>query len=736
MTTAYTPVPGSEHQLPTTAKQNDKHQLPITAKKNDKHMPKNDHGDIPVLVPHRGIKLLRYWPHVTPVMITAVLSALNLSNIYYARINDPSIVEKIGAFQFCAKVHELLITSSLGMMLLDRVRTGLLSQEGVPLGHLLCSWQLTDFLYYISSQFWTPLFVRRSSKIQTKWSSLTMLLLLAIPFAFVAGPLSAILVVPRLGWSKPSPAGLQPIFVNTSSMALWPSVVASPPNCNLVTAALTAGCPEYALENAFYTLLERYICSGNSVSSVCNSSSVFEDTGTSMSRTQSFYTSQPGTAVAMTSNDMIFSQVAGALATNVPNELGFSGSKQVDSSIEQIITSSLPGNKMYKAVVQTDCQWLSANQTNELKKGSTSLPSATIDWKRPGLYWVGGDDETTNPEALLVSPQDPKIPGQVYSPTPCNTTECWFAISCIFKPSWVPVKYWYDTNEPKVIYQDHPSPEEYKNAHMTDTKSVVFRRDWLTSLSTASGYDSGLSDFTLRFLTAADDWKSAPYPVPSLHGQSETFHNQAIRLASYSEALSAFISNVLVTSMADQQSNCVGPGCGGTYVNMTAGRFISEECSSRDRAFFGDEICAKPGSYWAKATSLDASLASKWTLITFSIQNYGYGWFFDSVTVIIAIAVLLTHAALTLAYLAALPLKKTISTCWDSVAELMVFGIHSLPPTKLDGVSAGVHDSTIWRTRVTVREVNGTRELSLVVGDSADYGARIGGLPQLSKKYH
>lgn len=161
-----------------------------------------------VVRPHAGILLLRYWIHLVAICSTAAIALLNILEIFLTDDKDRDIVAKLNAFQFVARLHEAMLLGSLILIMMDTVRSKLLSNEGVSLGHFLSPFTFTNFDFIGSGQFW------RCIQLQTGTMSLSILLILAIPFANVAGPLSAITIVPRLGWSRTTDAAIFPHFFN------------------------------------------------------------------------------------------------------------------------------------------------------------------------------------------------------------------------------------------------------------------------------------------------------------------------------------------------------------------------------------------------------------------------------------------------------------------------------------------------------------------------------------------
>lgn len=202
-----------------------------------------------VVRPHSGWTLCRHWIHIAAVAVTVGLAAINILNIYLMDADTADSGTILNAFQFAAKLHEVLVVAFLMLAMMDTVRSRLMTSRGVPFGYLLAPVLFNDLDWLMSHHFW--------SSVKPTWSSLplTVLVLTAVPFANLAGPLSAITVLPRLGWSTPQAAAVFPTFWNASSGAMWPDTLAArnlAPVCT-TSAGSQAGCPAGAFKYVWMT---------------------------------------------------------------------------------------------------------------------------------------------------------------------------------------------------------------------------------------------------------------------------------------------------------------------------------------------------------------------------------------------------------------------------------------------------------------------------------------------------
>lgn len=106
--------------------------------------------------------------------------------------------------------------------------------------------------------------------------------------------------------------------------------------------------------------------------------------------------------------------------------------------------------------------------------------------------------------------------------------------------------------------------------------------------------------------------------------------------------------------------------------------------------------------------------------VGFDVQRYGYGYSDQgNSTVQFAITILLVHAALALGHLVHLlylAWRRTTSSAWGNMGEMLVLALVSRSQDGLANVGAGVQKTKSWRRKVRVREKD-EESLALIVGD-------------------
>ncbi|KAH7113671.1 hypothetical protein B0J13DRAFT_460701 [Dactylonectria estremocensis] len=147
--------------------------------------------------------------HLPAILVTTILLVLHAKNMRW----DPShpTNDELAALQFAAKAQESLILISLTDILLHRIRYGLLSKNGVPLGFLSSPFNISFSLQYLFSQeFWSAA-LSPSAKRLFNGATAGMILMLAL-LGLAAGPSSAIAMIPRYDWWQLSESASATLF--------------------------------------------------------------------------------------------------------------------------------------------------------------------------------------------------------------------------------------------------------------------------------------------------------------------------------------------------------------------------------------------------------------------------------------------------------------------------------------------------------------------------------------------
>ena len=161
----------------------------------------------------RTTALLRALIHAIPVSVALWEIELNW-NTYFVG----NAIYNQAYYQFGAKVHEIAIEASLSAIIFSYVRYKLMLGDGIPFGALFAGLQVSQASYLWSLELWGTIC---SNPILSK-SKLRLMIIVAVSvfLAAVAGPSSAVLLIPKLDYW---PAGSTNIWINITSESLWPT---------------------------------------------------------------------------------------------------------------------------------------------------------------------------------------------------------------------------------------------------------------------------------------------------------------------------------------------------------------------------------------------------------------------------------------------------------------------------------------------------------------------------------
>ena len=145
--------------------------------------------------------------HIVALSATLYLASLSFANYYWVDENQwtsswyfahLSQDDALKALQFAAKAHELFIVMSLVAMVLHLVRRRLTKSNGLSVGHLVSGYQVESLNLLFRRRLWSPALAR---PIQSPGAVVvTAIRFVSILLAKLVGPASAILVLPSLRW--------------------------------------------------------------------------------------------------------------------------------------------------------------------------------------------------------------------------------------------------------------------------------------------------------------------------------------------------------------------------------------------------------------------------------------------------------------------------------------------------------------------------------------------------------
>ena len=206
--------------------------------------PPKDGGNIAITTNTRHA-LLDCLVHLLPILVTVVLLALNFNLVYFTAVKEVQMY--LNAFQFCAKLHEMMMVASLSLIVINRLRRELVRSDapGVALGYLTTGYELSSVTLLFSTQFRAAWTTSRHRKLSGP--SLSSWIILGVLLVAVVGPSSAILMLPAPNWwdsRHPLKSSPPRVFTNISRADLWPQTITAdllPEGC--LTSSESYYCP-------------------------------------------------------------------------------------------------------------------------------------------------------------------------------------------------------------------------------------------------------------------------------------------------------------------------------------------------------------------------------------------------------------------------------------------------------------------------------------------------------------
>jgi hypothetical protein len=181
----------------------------------------------------RTFPLLEFSVHAVALAIIAGLIAINVHEYLWKglELKKQNIRNmQLKAFQFGAKVHEVLMVASLSFVVFYYMRKLLVGRDGIPFGLISAPHITSSPSMLIKPSFWAGFWHHRS---------FGALLFATCILSFAVGPSSAITMIPSLGWFEKNSAfsgNNSLVYYTASPEALWPTVL----NASTATTGLDA----------------------------------------------------------------------------------------------------------------------------------------------------------------------------------------------------------------------------------------------------------------------------------------------------------------------------------------------------------------------------------------------------------------------------------------------------------------------------------------------------------------
>ncbi|KAH0843341.1 hypothetical protein AYO21_10495 [Fonsecaea monophora] len=695
-------------------------------------------------------------PHWVASAVTLAVAQLSFRNRYWMDLMDPNIEilpgitqgGALNALQLAAKLHELVLVASLGTIVMHVAQVHLIGNHGLPLGMLANSFAIGSGDYLRTKGFWSSIWTGKAH-----YWRFWLLSLFATILATLAGPSSAIAVIPSLNWfsiSTPFINNVFPFYVFNQSTVLWPTDVtrdsATAPNSGIdcvsatVSTTLQDFCPAGGFRDT-YSWAGNLLFTNSSAGTNISFPDARGDTRRVLSA-QSCASDFDGRASAVSLNSFISGALTAywTFARNNWEGLAlFSAQPRL----------TLPG-PIYAPRVEVMCNGFNYHSVSEVEaRTHVNFPSFTPDKQLPSQDYILPYHSTLNDTTfdwvpMPVGADNPAIGAAIRVPmeyinvddknqTVKQGTEIH---ACSIYAQWVPVD---------VFYEPRTSDQVTFNVKgkLTDTclflphergeadqpiKNMTIDMGFANAINQNITFVEGPTPALLAMLQQAvtQDTQVTGEVLNSFSspfvGSSQTGKYVNITTAEVRQNRATMISTLLAGIVTDGLARIAGNG----LYPYSAPMFLTDQ--TKDGSLVGRFPVSTAQGGEDTVLNSTAADVQNWLRIDPIFERYGYGYRWEgSKTVQFGIIVLLIHSAIAAAHALFLIYKVVIRNeglvaSWTTVAELIALAINSTPSLRLQDTCAGVSAAKTWRQVVTVRETY-PGHLEMVVGseDKAKY---------------
>ena len=675
---------------------------------------KNDEIEKVVLSRNHPLLIYRALLHLLPVVVSCYTISLSFVTKYWQDLGNPYQNTILNVLQFVAKAHEILINASLGTIVLHRVHYDLI-HSGVPLGFLSSGYELSNFGYLFTKEFWGAAVSGRRVA-GHKWLPLWLLVTSTILLATAVGPSSAIVMIPKTGWwqmKDPFKPLIRATFIPLGAEQIWPTSLLSFPDITQEclgnqpyehSECPSAGFPDimawaggYMIEEspANYTILDQ------------------------ASQTLRYMTSSD------TGNKSVGWAASSIVGARQAKDLGAFWQYLQNSGVSAIqpgrpkMSYTLRGlPSLKKPLAEVQCQQFVWNDSKAAFP-TDLLKIRPVDTHKPWLLtdigasdWGSWDstEETVAFDFIDLGDftNEPVIGGLFVSAGQDDTTLLW---PCTVAPYWHPVEAWLDPKVDSAVIQDSPIPLELIVSDLKGKTSnfepVRLGYDWTNAITlVGAGYndtEGHCAGLTLPAVTACqlgyygfgdNTYRLSPFGAPTAGNPGRM-----------PWLLSTILSMHVAEAMSRVNVAYHTVICERDYANHTTPDHLVQLDNRNAGGWIGQPDPTTYDGYMdrAQTTNISHNMEELW-----EFQRYGYGWGLQNgVLVYLAIGVLFAHAAIALTHIAILLIGGWgICLSWSSMGDLVALAMGSREPMEgsLHNTGAGIGVLKTWGQVVRVRE--------------------------------
>ncbi|KAL8790894.1 MAG: hypothetical protein Q9213_000319 [Squamulea squamosa] len=687
-------------------------------------------NEIPKKAFHRDrlMALFRSMVHILPFTIAMGEIIINWRG-YYVGAN----IDGLNYMQFAAKLHEMAMQSSLGVIVFCYVRHVLFNGDALPIGALLSGLQLTQISYLWSMELWGI----AASKIPLgrRLGVMTMIIV-AVLLASTVGPSSAILLIPNLSYW---PAGSTHIWMNTTAADLWPSSLDGstvPSSCsqapnvsNICPASEWHALSDYlSLANGILptTFMGPFTVSPYSVQltgqgslrqliiqhHIYDNKTAPYDQGAAQATTQHGAVADALSAtsslwdIALQNSDSPFFDQRDAVQSIVadnfqPYTLASCGADVIEDETDDrpVAFPIPPGSspdmlKDANVKLDTMLPMFAIEYAGLTRSEILKTPGSKSDYR---MKWVELPESSFNGSsigAVVLQPTMNETQGILL----CNVAAGWGSSSMNMSGS------------PAVVGTGLASSSIY-DPESTLPQATDYSRRIADSVITFE-----LPLFPQRKITISSDW--ARYLNPQIPTMNTTVINalMSVKLVDQEDTISA---NIILA---------------GLLANGLARTGFDSRLQGEIRTAFNPSVNASipDGNYWfsgkGQMFTVDPEASRDWVKLRVDSSVEGYGFGLEGFAPKLTAAVLLIYCALVVGHVCYSAISGVSSTSWDSITEMVALAVNSSPTIQLRNTCAGITQMSVFHLPIRILTSKDAGEdedhLELIFGSVDDLVAK------------
>ncbi|KAL9622932.1 MAG: hypothetical protein Q9160_002650 [Pyrenula sp. 1 TL-2023] len=644
---------------------------------------------------------LQWVVHGVSIAFSVTILSLCLRQVYFADLTRPNINSILNAFQLVAKLHEILVTASLGAIAIDELRHQLSATNGLPLGHIAAPFQLASIEILFTRRFWAATVARENNKRNYVFGF--SILALTIITALM-NPASATLVVPQLGWWQVD----QPFsdvngftYLNASHEDMWPSKMNDsivPDTCRDFNPSLPMplNCP-FAEMRELGLWAEEYLsqfsypnitatANANMLRYLAASSQIEDDAGYTASSTGMshltrdlgdmwLFASRHNVSFAEFGRPMIRISASDKKNPIMQPVLQTKCGTPQDMGDEEFLDVTFPATHSSVATeVPLRDAIIQRVNTTRFRESSPSFMfrNLTEEAGRPVLGALAAMTyESTDaiPDSHFTSPKAQGL------------------MACTMAAHWVPAGMTSDPRTGNIAIMDESRPLDIvRSKHFNDTARPIDIDVSYAHAMNLWGFSPNVVEYELKYF-AFNNANQTFLAYDGEWGKKWSYLVSALISMQLADALARFRGEMGIMVL------CEGQGC----YNKT--RPVVQDIIYQNNPLTLNRI---PESSKAHIDMVK-SHPELYTPIEWTIYRNGYAWGFNSVSKWLAGTVFLIHAILVLGHFALGLKRRTTADSWRNLVDLIALSVQSPPSQRLQGANAGgITDSSMWAAEVKV----------------------------------